>query len=299
MILNKIVELTKKYPNNIVIEENDKSYTYQELYDYSLLIAGKLKNNDINKGDIVTIELARGFRYVATILAVWMRGGAFAALENTYPSDRLDYIAKDSNAKCRINNDFFKDIEKCDPIKKFDYPKEKDISLLIYTSGSTGKPKGVIHTQLSIDDAVSRIASGIKNNDLNHLGQKFLEAVPLSFVAGITIVFFNICYGVTLSFCETQTIKDPFVLSDYINDHKINMAYIPPKVLKIFQQKGHNLHTVITGSEKVSGLYSSDFRILNSYGSSESAGGVTFFEIDKKYDNTPIGNLGVKKLFMF
>ena len=289
MILETLFEIMDLYPNKIAVEHKNKLYTYQELKEYSLRIANKLKMVGIKKGDVLSIELERGYDYIALMLAIWLRGASFVALEDIYPMERLDFIAKDADVKMRINKEFFVDIANYDMIDELYFPKSCEQSLLIYTSGSTGKPKGVIHTHQSIFDAVDRIASAIGNKDKKRIGQKFLEAVPFSFVAGITIIFFNICYGVTVSVAESNVIRDPALLSNYILDKKINMAYIPPKVLKIFNLLGNSLHTVITGSEKVSDLYRDDFKIFNSYGSSESAGGLTFFVIDKKYENTPIG----------
>ena len=46
---------------------------------------------------------------------------------------------------------------------------------------------------------------------------------------------------------------------------------------------------VFTGSERLSGVYSDRFEIINGYGMSETLAAAVSFTVDRKYDNTPIG----------
>ena len=156
MFLEDLLKVYKLYPNDIVLEYENEKISYDEIIKLSKKVANKLKGLNVNKNDFVTVEIERNKYYVAALIGTWMINAAFAALDSSYPSDRLDFIASDCNAKVRINNDFFKDIDSFEEIDKICYPNPNDYSLLVYTSGSTGRPKGVLHTHLSVHDMYTR-----------------------------------------------------------------------------------------------------------------------------------------------
>ena len=85
--------------------------------------------------------------------------------------------------------------------------------------------------------------------------------------------------------------KDANRIIEYIRSNGVTMAFFPPQLARLIIEKGDGLLKVmLTGSDKVSGLYSEKTRIFNVYGASETFGPVTFFEVDKPYPElTPIG----------
>ena len=277
------------YPDLSAVVMSDRKMTFRELYDYAFRAAGKLCRLGVGKGDFITIELPRSGEYIAVLLAAWMRDAAVAVLDSAYPAERLDYIAKDCNARVRVNEAFLEGIENTAPLKEISAPDPFDPCLLVYTSGSTGRPKGVLHTHQSVFDSVYRSMTALDFHNYHRLGEHFGDTVPFSFVAGLQVAFGVLASGMTLYIVPYEALHDPVMLADITAANELNMLYLPPKLLKLFRPKGNTLHTVITGSEKVTAVYRPEFKIVNGYGSSESAGGILYFEIDKEYDNTPIG----------
>ena len=289
MILKQLAKTVKLFPNYTAVKDENCAFSYQELLDRSKRIASKLLSNGVKKGDNITIELTKSCDYIASILGSFMVGACFAALDINYPEERLNYIADDCKAKLRLTPDFLKDIDKEPLLEKPIQLSSSDNSLLVYTSGSTGKPKGVLHTQESILDATVRISNVWESHNYNLVGQKMCESAPLSFVAGIQLALSALVNGLTLYLVPSEIVRDANELSKYIEENEINIAFMPPKVLKVYKNNAKSLHTVMTGSEKVSNVYRTDFEIINGYGSSESAGAVLFFNLDKQYENTPVG----------
>ena len=289
MLLEKINEVVNLYPNDIAIIDDSSKYTFKELYSISKKIANRLDKLGLKKGDYLTIEIERSIHYVASMIASWMKGITFAALDKSYPKDRLDYIANDCNAKIRINEEFLKDIDKELEIKEICKNEAFDTSLLVYTSGSTGNPKGVIHTHQSMYDTVIRGDIAFDSANYKKRGQIMGLPIPFSFIAGLALLFGSITDATTTFIIPYNALKNPSLLSKIISENNISISYIPPKILKLYENKNNTLKLAITGSEKISNIYRRDLRIINGYGSSETAGGIIFFEIDKKYDNTPIG----------
>nr|MCR4924007.1 AMP-binding protein [Lachnospiraceae bacterium] len=285
-------------PDLLAVIVKDESLTFAELWDYSKKAASKLKRAGVCKGDRITLELSRGPRYVGFMLGSWMIGAVFAALDSAYPADRLELIAKDCGAKIRVNDEFLIGVEKDIPMEDFEELEELDPSLIIYTSGSTGMPKGVLHSHRGIFESVKRNIKAVENSGVPYRIRN-IHLAPFSFVVGIISVLTPLAMGSTYYTVPYDVMRDPQKLADFIEDNKIVCAYISPKMLRIFTPRSNILRFAFTGSERVSGVYRDDFRILNGYGSSESAGGVLFFDIDKAYDNTPIGKpAGDEKVYI-
>ena len=299
MILEQFMKVVELYPDNIAVTTECKEVTFAELSGMSRKIAAKLKRSGVDKGDFITIEAERSDKYIAAMIGAWMINSAFAALDSTYPEDRLGYIAKDCNAKVRVDDAFFDGIEKEVSLEEIDFPKGEDHSLLVYTSGSTGKPKGVLHTHQSLFDACRRNAAVFGTENYKRAGEVVGEPVPFSFIAGLMFVFTPLIGAATVCIIPYLALRDPKLMARFVEENRINVIYMPPKLLKVFTPAGDSLKLAFTGSERATELYRDDLKIINGYGSSESAGGVLFFTIDKKYENTPIGKpTGDEKVYV-
>ncbi len=286
-VISMISENVENYPEQVVIVDkgDENSFTYKQFDDYARRVAGKLRRLGVSRRDFVTIELPRNKEYIASMYAVWLVGAAFAPLSPAYPEQRLEYIRNDCSAKLVINEKFLRGIENEQPFDSIVTPEPSDPALLIYTSGSTGKPKGVLYSHEAICDSI------IRYSDYAHPPMGFRAALgaPFTFVASVQGVFAPLCSRLIAYLMPYEAMRDPVLLADYIYENQINRCFISPKMLRVFKPKGSSLKTVYTGSERVSNTYSDDFDITVSYGQTESVGAVMMFELDKKYDNTPIG----------
>lgn len=296
MLLQELLKISEQLKNEPVLIDQNGKYTYKELFDYSRKVAHKLARLNVGKGDFVTVELPRSKQYIASLIGTWMVNAAFAALDSAYPSDRLDFIANDCKAKVRINDSFFSDIDNEPLLDKICYPEPNDYALLVYTSGSAGKPKGVLHPHISLHDMSVRSTIGCHCDNFKRKGQVMGMPIPLSFIAGLSVIFGSMLTGMITYIIPYSALRDPQLMSNVIFENNISIAYIPPKMIKVLQNENGVLKTIITGSEKVSNTYREDCEIYNSYGSSETGGGLTFFKIDKEYENTPIGNVTGKEI---
>lgn len=277
------------------IWDNEGSFTYSELMNYAFKISARLKKNGLSFGDCVTIELPESKEYIGVMLGVWFCGGVYAALDCSYPQERLDFIAKDCGAKIRITREFLNDLENEQLDMTFADNRPDDPSVIIYTSGSTGNPKGVLHTRRSVAESAERMkaASGFCDDD------RYALTAPFTFVAATQGIFGCLISGASAFLTPNEARRDPVKLADFIDEYKITQTFISPKMLKLFRQKGKSLRLVSTGSERVSNIWSSEFRVMVVYGSSESAGGVLCFYPEHEYDNTPIGKpLGNEKVYI-
>ena len=102
MILDKV----ESYPDKMAVWTETGSFTFRELYDYSLRAAEAMKCDGLSKGECITIELPRCREYFGFMVASWMLGAYFVPSDNSYPEDRKSYMAEDSKAKLRVDTDY-------------------------------------------------------------------------------------------------------------------------------------------------------------------------------------------------
>ena len=286
-LIHQIQSNILNYPDTTIIVDQGEGnfYTYRSFDEYARKIAAKLSRMGVGRRDFVTVELPRNKEYIAAMYAVWMVGAAFIPLSPTYPEERLAFIRDNSGAKAVINDRFLRRIESETPFDEIVTPDPDDPALLIYTSGSTGRPKGVLHTYAAITDSVNRYVDYTKAP----AGIRVALGAPFTFIASVQGIFAPLCARTTAYLMPFEAMRDPVLLADFIEEHQITRTFISPKMLKVFKQKGNCLKTVVTGSERVSNAFSDEYQLIVFYGQTESAGSVLAFEIDKPYENTPIG----------
>ncbi|MBR1524314.1 MAG: amino acid adenylation domain-containing protein [Lachnospiraceae bacterium] len=206
-------------------------------------------------------------------------------LNGLYPADRLAYIFDDCSAKAVITPDWLNDADSFDALTESVQLSPEDPAIIVYTSGSTGKPKGVLINHLAVMSCLSRNNKALKLNEDDVIG----EGAPFFFIAGSTIILYGLAYGMTNVLVPMAAMRDPELLSQVLADNLVTVTFISPKILRYFKPAHKELRFVLTGSERLSGIYSDEYILVNTLGLSESCGGLFAFFVDKAYDNTPIG----------
>ena len=263
-----------------------KSLTYEQFDTLAGRLAAKLRSQGVGKGDVVAVVLPHGIDYTASILAAIKLGAVFAPLNDAYPTDRLEYICKDCKARAVITPDYLEDVNDHSPVDGNASITPDDPAFLIYTSGSTGNPKGVLIDHRTLLDSVNRTIqfAGFKGSDVMGLG------APFFFIAGELFLFCGLVLGTVNILIPVSALQNPLQLSKILAQHQVTDIFISPKMLRFFKASpGSRLRVVITAGERLSGIYSEDFQIINAYGLSESCASALGFYLDRAYENTPIG----------
>jgi len=172
----------KKFPNNVMLKDSQRSFTYPEVNKRVNQLAHSLLSLGLSKGDKVAVLLENSIEIVEVFLATAKTGIIIVPINFRLVSAEVEYIADNSDAKAFIVHDEF--TSTVDPIKakltnitpdnyiavgqavegyrSYDgfienaSDSEPDIAVapedtwvLIYTSGTTGKPKGVVRSHES------------------------------------------------------------------------------------------------------------------------------------------------------
>ncbi len=262
------------------------SLTYGELDVMAGRLAAKLQAGGVSKGDVIAVVLPHSIDFIASILAGMKLGAAFAPLNEAYPPDRLEYIYNDCKAKAVITPDYLKDAADHSPVSGNAPVAPEDAAFMIYTSGSTGNPKGVLIDHRTLLDSTERTIkfAGVDGSDVIGLD------APFFFIAGSLFLFCGLALGTVSILIPVSAMRNPVELSKILAENQVTALFISPKMLRFFKPSpGSKLRLVLTAGERLSGIYSEEFKIINAYGLSESCASALGFYLDRAYDNTPIG----------
>ena len=201
------------------------SYTFGDLLDASLRLAGALRSRGVGRGDRVAIFLENSWPCVTAIFGTLIAGGVFVLVNPQTKADKLAFILKDSGARALVSEGAFEPVlletlgrleepptvlcsgkpvhaaESLEAALAAAQPLPEpvpviplDLAAIIYTSGSTGTPKGVMQTHQAM---VFTLGSLIEYLRLNG-NERILCVLPLSFDYGLYQLLMAVALGACL-----------------------------------------------------------------------------------------------------
>lgn len=158
-IQERFCDQVHRRPEAIAISTEHNRYTYQEIHQRSNQVANVLLQLGIQKQERVAIFLERSVESIIVMLGILKAGSTYVPIDVKYPSERIQYILQDSQARVLITKVELEKEVTCyqgnmiiigDVFKSAfvqDIPNQnsvEDAAYMIYTSGSTGNPKGTL-----------------------------------------------------------------------------------------------------------------------------------------------------------
>lgn len=162
------------WPTRTMVLCDDDKISYQEIYVRSKLLAHKLRDHGVHKGDRIVIYYENSLAFYVAYFAVWHAGGVVAPLNVFLHENELLRILKDAEPKILIISPTLQkkisrlsdlplmitDIDMTSPLPKSAEPydteeehqhfDEDETVAMLYTSGTTGFPKGVMLSSKNI-----------------------------------------------------------------------------------------------------------------------------------------------------
>ncbi|HDR6389537.1 non-ribosomal peptide synthetase [Bacillus cereus] len=312
LLLHELIEEeAEKSPNSIALIEGSNKITYESLNKEAEKVASFLRRERIN-GDFIGIYMDRSTEMIIGLLGILKAGCAYVPLDTSYPSERIQYMIRDSKVECILtskeqyydlddlceNRYIVKGILDSSSVQ-MDRIREKSadqLAYMIYTSGSTGRPKGVMVPHKGV---VNRIL-WMKNYYGKIKNERGLHKTPLSFDYSVFEIFSALCTGASLVIAKPEGHKDSYYLADLIKQHDITTLYFVPTMLQEFLNvsgvdsctsiqrvmcSGEPLTSQI--KEKFFALFSGE--LYNQYGPTEASVEVTSYRCESWESNVRIG----------
>lgn len=319
-----------KTPNNIAVVYGDKKLTYRELNEKANQLARYLQDCGVNSSELVAICLGRSEQMIVAILGVLKSGGAYVPIDCSHPSERISYVLKDTKVRIIITQkhiqpqleitirETLKDLPQLividdETVTRYigqqsienilAVEQASDLAYVIYTSGTTGNPKGVMIEHRGINNLIVNQAKlfGLTSDRPGYL--RCLQFASITFDASVSEIFSCLRYGHELYIVSDLQRKQLDKLVTLFSTAKIQVATLPPSLLKNLDLPSKHLKTLIVAGEIpdreiLDKYYERGVRVINAYGPTETAVCATM-NVYKKNGNRNIGRaLGNVKLYV-
>ena len=288
--LSVFFDKLESFSNRIAVVDHDgeRSTTYRQFYENCKKVNAYLRKKGIGAEDTVAIHVPRGMEYMAVRVGVIMAGAAWVSLEDMMGPERIAFVMKDCNCKLEFTMqtwDLAMRETACPDIRN---ASPHDLAFYIYTSGSTGNPKGIAQEYGIYKNLIEGTCDFVE--PYSNPPSQFAHVIPESYAGGAYITLGELISGNTVHVLSFGFLRDIKGLAQYFATHCIDTTFMTPEFLKAMQKiSGFTLRACFTGGEIVADVYSSEFDIINVYGSSEFGYPMSLFTLDKSYSNTPIG----------
>ena len=302
-IVSLFRQQVKATPDALAAVYLDKEFTYAQVDEISDRIAAYIVSRGLGAEDVVSVIIPRCEWMPIASMGVLKAGCAYQPLDPSYPKERLNFMMQDASAKLLIAD------EELRPIVD-EYQGEvlltKDIMglpaaaapqvdikpdqlfILLYTSGSTGVPKGC---QLTHGNLVAFCHWYHQMFDLK-TGCKLAAYASYGFDANMMDTYPALTCGATVYIVPEELRLDLLALNEYFEQVGITHSFMTTQVCYQFATsvENHSLQYLSTGGEKLASLTPPQgIKFFNLYGPTESTVFITYYLVEKKRKEIPIG----------
>lgn len=293
-------------PNSIALSFKEKSLTYEELDQQSNQLAHYLNSKfNIQSEELIAVKLDRSERMIITLLAILKTGAAYVPIDPSYPTDRIDFIEKDTNCRVSIDEVFLNSFENEKHAYSSDEVRAKlkgtDLAYIIYTSGTTGTPKGM---QIEHSNVIQLLFNedtpfDFRSDDVWTLFHSYC------FDFSVWEMYGSLLFGGELVIVPEGITKDVEAFSDLIVSKEVTVLNQTPSVFKVLQEhvidqdKVVKTRYVIFGGEALHPEFLANWnnrfkscRLINMYGITETTVHVTYKEIRESDIKKNTSNIG-------
>ncbi len=285
----------RSHPRQLAVADGNRALDYAALDRRANRLAAALIGRGVRPDQLVGLCMRRSVELAVGILGILKAGAAYLPLDPALPAERLAGMAADA-APALVLTDADADARTVpanwlpltaveaegrheDPPGVAIHPA--NLAYCIYTSGSTGRPKGVAVSHASV--------ANLLDHWLARLGPEPGAGAALwssiGFDVSVQEILLPLTTGGTLHLVPEDIRADPEALMDWLREHRIRQAYLPPAYIKWIDEapaerlSGLALRQLLVGVEPLPELalhrmteQLPELKILNGYGPTETCG---------------------------
>ena len=312
-IVDLFEEQVEKTPDNIAVVFEDKKLTYRELNERANSLATYLRKENIEKNSTIGIFLDKSIESIIAIIAILKSNCVYMPIDIEYPSQRIEYMIKDSNTKYiltlsnlekRLNDIIDVKCVNMDNNEKYIAKRQNnnndiaynDMAYVMYTSGSTGNPKGVMVSHQNVVRLVKN------TNYINfEKNERILQTGSIVFDACTFEIWGALLNGFELYIIKKEELLDPNLLKKYIAKNNITIVWLTASLFNQMSEYDPEIfkpaRILLTGGDVLSPKHINKVKkacpnltIINGYGPTENTTFTTCFTIKEEYkNNIPVG----------
>lgn len=261
--------------------------SYGELHAQARRVAAQLRSRGIGPGATVAVCAGREPELFGALLGVQLAGAAYLPIDPGSPADRIAYMLADSAAPLVLTTSAHEarlPAAGVEPLCVDRLPagapeeadeaavpgKQSDVAYVIYTSGSTGKPKGVAVTHRGV---ISLRQFQVREFGLS-AASRVLQFSSIGFDASVWEWMMALLNGGTLYQCPEALRASADELADYLVEHQITHAFLPPALLTYMDpDRLYDFRMLMVGGEScpdaLRHTWAARVQLYNGYGPTE------------------------------
>jgi mycobactin phenyloxazoline synthetase len=228
------------------VHEGVGVWTYRELAERALAVAGALRANGVRTGDAVAVQLPRGRDQVLAVLGVLAAGGTYVPIGFDQPDARRAKILQTADIVAALTVDGASmgpgiacvPIEVAcvhpEPLRAPVFPDTGEIAYVIFTSGSTGQPKGVDVPHCAAMNTIDAVNEwfGVGSAD------RVLALSALEFDASVYDIFGMFSVGGSLVAIDADEKAAATTWVELLRRHRVSIVNCVPSMLDMILELG-------------------------------------------------------------
>ncbi len=258
----------RRFSHQIAIKTNNDQVTYLELDEASDKTANTIIKSSGTRPGVIALLFSHDISMIVGLLGALKAGKTYIPLDPSYPTDRVKFMLKDSEAQLLVTDSKnlslarelagseltlirVDDLEDVEPNIDFPQTSPDSIAYILYTSGSTGEPKGVIQSHRNV---LHHIRQYTNNLHINHHDRLTLFS-SYSFDAAVMDIFGALLNGAQLYPIDIKNEGLEHV-PQYLIDNAITIYHSTPTLYRYFNATLENeifsdIRLVVLGGEAV------------------------------------------------
>ncbi len=239
-VLSLFAEQVSLVPDNRALACGDIELTYRELDQQINHLASVLQQHAIGPDRCVGVCMERTPILIIALLGILRAGGAYVALDPTYPTDRLAFMAQDANVSLIITQEHLLkllpatlpevillnshqiSVQNASEPVRFVQTTPDNLAYITYTSGSTGVPKGVMVTRGGVIAFVQWALTAFTREQLKYV----LASTSICFDLSVFEIFVPLSCGGTVVLAQ-----DGLHLLEVADRYELTLINTVPSVL--------------------------------------------------------------------
>ena len=252
-VFDLLINTEKKYSDRVALKDESESYTYSQLLESSLTIAGNI--GKLLNGSSKNLILIATTKAAKSLLAVWgviASGNYYACIDEKISPDRIKYLVDkmkpaliidasaegtfevtDGNTKIVRLSDCLTADKNAGEVK---LPKviSTDPLYMVFTSGSTGYPKAIIKNHQSILAFADSFVTEFGLSD--SVNEVFGNQASYDYDVSAKDIFISVYLGATLCIIPNKYFIAPAKLSQYIADNRVSILIWAASAIKFIEK---------------------------------------------------------------